>query len=456
VASAIEHVYRYVGASELADEGGRPTLRLCSSGGTSERPAFFRGRLTEPRRTSVALRALSRVVGTRFYTPPAMLASILRAADPVVTSGGGVLRFEGFSACASVHVRVDLEPDAYDGEIVGHGTTNVDFGAAMRAALSAVSALDTVGLSVGVEGVRLESGAAVVTERKVPLPLRWLKGFVEVLAYQARMRPRWELSGAEALRFLRGLPRTSTSRHAQWVVPSGRGLRLSMTPSREGLRITASERLRVLEELAPSARSLLVFGDEAGEASTWMLDLGSQRLSLTLSAEVFRGFSGEGQALATLARAEGLALVPQVRAQLAWQAAIDPDALASLHAVDRAEVDAALLRLGVHGLVGFDAKRAAFFHRELPYDLDAIADLHPRLAGARKLVESGEIRFEEVVGSEGERVALVPGSGVVHRVGWRADRARCSCAWFAKYEGARGPCKHVLAVEMIVDEEPRS
>lgn len=187
-----------------------------------------------------------------------------------------------------------------------------------------------------------------------------------------------------------------------------------------------------------------------------MLDLGSQRLSLTLSAEVFRGFSGEGQALATLARAEGLALVPQVRAQLAWQAAIDPEALASRHAVQRSEVDAALLRLGVHGLVGFDAKRAAFFHRELPYDLDAIADLHPRLASARKLVESGEIRFEDGVGMEGERVALVPGSGVVHRVRWRADRARCSCAWFAKHEGARGPCKHVLAVEMIVDEEPGS
>ncbi|MBT8415649.1 MAG: SWIM zinc finger family protein, partial [Boseongicola sp.] len=29
---------------------------------------------------------------------------------------------------------------------------------------------------------------------------------------------------------------------------------------------------------------------------------------------------------------------------------------------------------------------------------------------------------------------------------------RCTCPWFAKNAGQRGPCKHVLAVEMDLDQ----
>ena len=37
-----------------------------------------------------------------------MLAAILRAADPVVTSNGDRLRFESFSACCGVYARLDV------------------------------------------------------------------------------------------------------------------------------------------------------------------------------------------------------------------------------------------------------------------------------------------------------------------------------------------------------------
>jgi hypothetical protein len=44
--------------------------------------------------TTVAL-----VVGSRFFTPANSVAKAVALADPVVTSGGGLLRFEGFSGC---------------------------------------------------------------------------------------------------------------------------------------------------------------------------------------------------------------------------------------------------------------------------------------------------------------------------------------------------------------------
>ncbi len=129
-------------------------------------------------------------------------AHILLAADPVVTSSEEVLRFEAFSACCSTYAHVDLLSGAIDGTLQGRGTTNVDFNAAMRAALARIRDADRVELSVGAKMVELAPGDEAVVERKVALPLRWLKGFVEVQAYQARMSPCLEVAGAEAWRFL--------------------------------------------------------------------------------------------------------------------------------------------------------------------------------------------------------------------------------------------------------------
>ena len=64
-----------------------------------------------------------------------MLRKIIRMSDPVVTSGGGLIRFEGFSGCCSAYARLDMNSGSYDGVVVAQGTTNVDFNADMRAAL---------------------------------------------------------------------------------------------------------------------------------------------------------------------------------------------------------------------------------------------------------------------------------------------------------------------------------
>ncbi len=190
----------------------------------------------------------------RFHVPASMLQRILMLADPVVTSSEERLRFEGFSACSSTYARVDLLPDAVAGETVGRGTTNVDFNPAMLAALARLRDADVVQLSVGSDEVKLSDAKGQVVERKVALPVRWLKGFVEVQSYQARMQLVHDVSGVEALRFLRSLPRTKT-KHPAWIVPAGRGLRLSQQPAADGVRVAGLQRLRVLEGLAPRWRA---------------------------------------------------------------------------------------------------------------------------------------------------------------------------------------------------------
>jgi predicted nucleic acid-binding Zn finger protein len=449
---ALAYEYRYEHPSTLEGTSGGANLRLATCGGGGEpHPHFFEGRLRRPGRAAELLRGLVEVVQSRFYLPPAMLARILALADPIVTGSGDLLRFEGFSACCSTYGRVDLLPEAIDGIWHGRGTTNVDFNAPMRAALARVRDADQVGLAVGSDIVTLNRGGESVVERKVALPVRWLKGLVEVQACQSRMVRKLEISAFEAARFLRALPRGSATTSG-WVVASGRGLRVSQVASVGGVRVGGLQRLHILDDLARHAKTLRIYADDRNNASVWELVLDEARFTLALSPDVSRGFSGEGQVLAELAVGRWETTLPRVQASLKWDARIEPDAVAKACAFDRETVTAALGVLGARGLVGYDLAEGAYFHRELPFDLEKVEALQPRLLEARKLVGSGGVRIERNDATTGQVEAAVRGTDVEHLVRLGPDGERCTCPWYAKHRNERGPCKHILAVQITLDD----
>ena len=69
--------------------------------------------------------------------------------------------------------------------------------------------------------------------------------------------------------------------------------------------------------------------------------------------------------------------------------------------------------------------------------------MHPRLLGARELVEQGAVRLDDDGG------ATVASGDAEYVVRFDDGGARCTCAWFARHRGERGPCKHVLAAEHV-------
>jgi hypothetical protein len=181
--AALDFTYRYAHPSRVAPLETGKGLSLATCGARQEQPHFFGGRLREPRVVADLLLALIDVVRTHFYRPVPVLL------DPVVTSNEEMLRFEGFSGCCGVYARVDLPAEAFDTEIQGRGTTNVDFNDPMRASLMRLTDTEDVRLSVGREGVTLTRSEDTVVEKKVKLPVRWIKGFSEVQVYQPQMEP---------------------------------------------------------------------------------------------------------------------------------------------------------------------------------------------------------------------------------------------------------------------------
>jgi len=437
-ATALSYTYRYAGASEVEAAPGSSQLRLATQVLDGGPRLFLRGRLVSPKRSGELLLALMEVVDARFHIPGAMLSRILRLADPVVTCGPERLRFEAFSQCCGAYARVDLLEEAVDGELVNPGTTNVDFNSPMRAGLARLSDSSPALLTVGADRVELESSRAQVVERKVKLPERWLRGFVEVQAFQARMQPVFTATGGALRRLLQEL---RSPKGTSFVSPAGPAIRVHSSAQPGAVAVGGIERLKVLGRAARHADRVEVFADEATGASAWSVYTPDSRFHYVLSPEPSRGFSGEGQALEALALGGGGAM-GAVRSALRWQSRIDPAGISEASMHSREEVNRALAACAASGLVGFDLADRAFFHRELPFDLSLIDKHQSRLVNARKLTEDEAVELDAV------DQAWVTSGGNRYRV-WLGPAPRCTCPWVAKHGSSRGPCKHILAVMAI-------
>jgi len=237
---AIDYAYHYRDASRI-DGVGERMLHLATAGGPADNPRLFRGTVVHPVLFADALLAVGAVARSRFHVPSAMLARILLLADPVATASQDRLRFEAFSSCASVYARLDLLPAFTDGSFLGSGTTNVDLGADVRAALAGVTAAATLGLELGADDLAVEVDGVRHEERRVRLPERWVRGFAETQAILASMEPRFVADGAALRRFLRYLPRGAK----EPIFVSGLGGRIAVSrrPMEGAVAVTDGDRL---------------------------------------------------------------------------------------------------------------------------------------------------------------------------------------------------------------------
>jgi DprA winged helix domain/SWIM zinc finger len=439
------HSYAYLRPS-VADSATRRVGLQTSGGvtvaGPAAHPRFFTGFLPQAEPAAAGLLAVANVAQARYFQP-----QLTALRDPVVTCNGDRLRFEAFSGCCGVYARLDVLSEGLDGQVLDRGTTNVDVNGPLREALARIGGADPLHLAVGADELAVTTLDGAVVEKKVPLPERWLRGFAEVQVIAAGFDLRAELGAAEAVRFLRSLPRGLGMRGALWAVPAGRSLRLAARAGGGAVCLPGPQRLEALGPLLRFAATLRAYGPTVSPgsqpvASAWELELRGMRLVLALSPEPRRGFSGEGAVLDALASDEVAADADLVGALLAFEPRVEVDLLAERSGLPPARVRAALGQLGTAGRVGYDVAEAAYFHRELPYDPGQVERMNPRLRNARALVAAGAVRWD------GDVATVVVGEHL-HRVRFAADGVvACTCPWWAAYRGTRGKCKHALAAEL--------
>ncbi|MFS4472241.1 SWIM zinc finger family protein [Chryseobacterium sp. T20] len=441
-------IYNYSGASSLVRRGALEELFLAKYSEIDKNtnvPCFFWGNVGQPFILARCLIALSNIVKSSFNLSPFQMALLK---DPIVTAGNERLRFEGFSHCAGVYARVDVLPEGLDGEFLENGTTNVDFNQPMITALGSIRPNEKIMLSVGQKEVGLYKGESKIIERKVPLPAKWIKGLGTVQVYLSESEKRHTFNKIQTQQLFRGMPKGVVKSDYYLIVRGNKPI-FSPVKSADSVCIGGLHRLRLLEPLLPYIDGLQVFAHTNMQSTTWQLNMGNIRFSFSLSRECWRGFSGEGAVLDSL-----ISDVPDE-----WIDALDkyayanqtfnPGRIASEENISFEKVEKSTGRLAAMGLLGYDLNDREFFYRRLPFKLSRIIGLNPRIKNAEKLIEDGKV---EILNSNKERTeARVKGTGIYHTVIIQEEKERCTCEWFSKYQGERGPCKHVLAVKKLVN-----
>ena len=441
MSDTITYSYARPSALQATAQGDELFLAQYSEVQKKESPQFFWGRLTDPYTTARCLITLSNVVQSSFSLSPLQLALLK---DPIVTAGNEKIRFEGFSHCAGVYARVDVLPGAHEGEFIDSGTTNVDFNQPMISALSRIHKAEQVLLSVGKKEVSVQAGAGKVIERKVPLPVKWIKGLTTVQLFLAQTEEVHQFNRIQALQLFQTIPPGKPKTDYYLVVRGGRP-QFSPVKSAAAVCIGGVYRLKLLEPLLAHADSLKVFAHPAMQSTTWQLYFGALRFSLSLSRDSWRGFSGEGAALEDLLEDIPQAWVERVDQYSYANGAFNPTLFAVEEGVDMQKLANITSRLSAMGLLGYDVDENNFFYRQLPYKLNRILSLNPRLKDAEKLLEENKVSIVAQTAARTE--ARVEGSGVTHTVIVDDDKGRCTCTWYARHQGERGVCKHILAVK---------
>ncbi|NDV59779.1 SWIM zinc finger family protein [Bacteroides sp. 519] len=441
--------YHYAQPSQLIKEASSEQLFLSKYSEiqkNTDAPCYFWGNVNNPFIMARCLITLSNIVKSSFSMSPFQMALLK---DPIVTAGNGSVRFEGFSHCAGVYARVDVLPDGLDGEFLDNGTTNVDFNQPMLTALGGIRPNEKVMLSIGQKQVGLHREGEKVVERKVPLPVKWIKGLSTVQIYLSKAENVHTFNKIQTQQLFRGIPRGQVKNDYYLII---RGNTPMFTPvkSQNAICVGGLHRLRLLEPLLPYIDVLKIFPHPDMQSTTWQLYFGNIRFSFSLSRDAWRGFSGEGAALESLINDVSDEWVDALDKYAYANQAFNPTLFAIEENISFENVDSLTARLAAMGLLGFDLDENRFFYRRLPFKLNRIMSLNPRIKGAEKLIEDGKV---EIISQTSERIeARVEGSGVRHTVILDSKNERCTCEWYSKYQGERGLCKHVLAVKKVANK----
>ncbi len=440
----------FVGESLLSQGGLEFALApALTPSGLVNSPSFFHGFATNPLVLARGLVTLADITATRYFQ-----FSPSTTRDPILTANGDRLRAECFSACNGVYARLDLLGQGFDGGEIGHGTTNVDLGAEMRAALTAVGRNELLHLDVGLDGLSVATLERTTTERRVEMPDRWVRALGNAVELHRELAPVLTLNTAEARSFIATLPAPTSATRSGWLTRSRSGVKLAVRQTPGSVFIAGLHRLSAIKRVLPQVKSITFYAPADGSAGALLVsvELPGARLVLGLTAEAFRGYSGEGSLLASLASDSVAEDADLISALLAFEPVIDVDALARDAALSPERVRAGLAVLASSGRVGWDAHDQAYFHRELPDDPDRVAKDNPRLVAARKLAVVGAVQAEaglvntwRVHSGDGDYLVRLDPAAPRSEL---AQGASCTCAWYLRNTGGRGACKHVLAVQL--------
>lgn len=417
---------------------------LCHAKKYQQSGCFFDGQARQPTLFAKALVALSQIIRADFSPKPKPVY------DPIVTVEQENLRFEGFSSCNSMYIRLDVGKNALMGHFFAQGSTHVNFNDPILTALSTLKKEQNLHFRISHDAVHMQVNDTYFTEQKVKLSPRWVKALTEVTYELAQLDEKMHLNSVQSRQFWQILPKKSESK-TLYLQQKFQHCQLSPIAHKEGVALQALERLQLLQVLAPYIDQIKIYQKSQHGSCALVFSLPNMQLTCLLSPSVTRGFSGEGQYLDDLLHDLPLDWVAQALQHVQKNALIKQPTFQTESAMSERQKQQLKTTLSAMGVVGFDLDQQDYFYRDLPMHLQHILSLNPRLKHAQQLLDQQKISS---LIQQGQRIeAHVQGSEDRHTVLIQASQAQCTCEWFQRHQHHRGFCQHILAVKVASREQ---
>lgn len=423
--------------------------------------------------------------------------------DPVVTVAPDVVFFECFSKDESSYGCLSVDRDSFVGsQEAGLGTTNVDYSLALYEHFQTLRSYRKTRLSVDPTGfdVKVE-GLPDYREEKIDLPPSWLRGFgqiqaatclpsrrvdlpVEVvysiLAYLKRHR---EKTGPRSIRFVLTPGKAPKIILDPWGIEieskgpvydaglelgssSGGGGPYRSAPRRtasptEEIKVWGRRRLFSLARVLPLAERIEVRLLGSGLPSVWIAHMGDMRLVLALSGWTTNDWtSGVGLDLLAGTRVPDVRTIGLVDQFLQKEQRADLSTIASATGLSDENLVPALHRLAKQGQLIFDHADQVYRYRQVMPDVLGEALLgpeHPELVEGRKIPQmpTGVVISRNEMLPQARRLVAAKVVGTSCEAIFDADlvikKAKCTCSFFHKSGLRAGPCRHLLALRIVVE-----
>ncbi len=316
----------------------------------------------------------------------------------------------------------------------------------MLNALNAIQKNEKVALAVGHQDVQVITSKTKVVEKKVTLPMRWIKGLTSVQLYLADMEMQFELTKIQTIQLFQSLPKGNVKGEFYITKRAGKFM-FSTLATPDSVRIGGIHRLRLLEGVLAIVDKIYIYESSDKETCAVVCEFGKMQLLMAFSPDAYRGFSGEGKALENMSENVPVEWVYGLNSLLKSNETFDPTMISIENDIDFGTMENLTASLSSMGLLGYDVAERTHFYRRLPFKTERILSLNPRLKNAKKLIDNEDI--EIVIRKSSYIEAKVKGTGVTHKVVIDGEKQLCTCDWFTAYQGKRGICKHILGVKMI-------
>ena len=401
--------------------------------------------------------------------------------DPVITVHPDELFFECFSQDESSYGKLSCNYNVFT-EINEFkcGTTNIDYSAELYGEFQKLRGYKDTSFKIDPSGFEATTtNEEVYKEVKIDLPDSWVRGFLQVSAAMTLPATTFELHPMDIFslcQYLRRFKETTGPRALRFILEPGKPVRLVIEPWYETLtfhrsiytgaeektiRIWGRRRLMILERLIPIAKSFKVVLLGSGLPSFFMADLGDMTFTLGLSGWTTNDWSKAGNFDLMAPRGNVDILTKQkVFSSLkeTWFASAAD--IAKKSGLSSAVVSSALTAYTQAGRVIYDLKQGVYRVRELsqdPLDFSAlrfgseqekIANefIVQHLVKIATKIENDVLEIKGKVRTKNETFSTL---ALIDK-DQRLIDGSCECAFYQSNKLKKGPCEHILATRMML------